>query len=99
MRKWAGFNIMVVVCGALLFGLSIHGIDLAVNYIHLNNELGLKLVDKAPFGVYQTPEQIYIQSLAMLIISFVMTIAGVINSCRSLSEESIQKPRSLGMRR
>lgn len=88
MNRWTGFNIMVIICGTLLFGLSIHGIDLAVNYIHLNSELGIKLVDKAPFGAYQTPEQIYIQSLTMLLISFIITIAGVINSCLSLSGES-----------
>lgn len=90
---------MVVACGALLFGLSIHGIDLAVNYMHIHSDYGIDLVDKTPVGAYQTPEQIYTQSLLMLIISFVITISGVVGTCRSASEESGLKQARLETRK
>lgn len=85
MRKWLGFNILVVTTGALLFGLAIHGIDLSVNYIHIGVTYGVPLIDKSPVGIFMTPEQIYIQSLFILIFSFILTIAGVVGICRSAS--------------
>lgn len=93
MRKFFTFHLFMAVTGALLFGLSIHGIDLAVNYIHIGVSYGIPLVDKSPVGLVMTPEQIYVQSLVMLVVSFVLTILGVANLCRSQSEESRSSPR------